>query len=152
MTMPWGATEEPNVEFAMEQSVAPIVVSSGAKSGKSLAAEFARWRTTIVSSALGADSATPGAKRLLNRNQRRHRAHIFIIPSIVAQPVTDGIILGGREEICAGVPAVIGSLAGFLPVGISVRWEGQGELWVCFPASNANPVIVTTCDEIYASG
>jgi hypothetical protein len=229
--MPYGSTEEPDVEFTMEDSVAPAVESSGVRSGKSVAPEFGRWRTVVVSSAVGANSATPGAQRILNRSQRRHRGHIIVTstgsilgvpaqPAVPAttvaaqnvnsypvqvviaangatitnvsvngvtvgtaagtyvvpaygsisiayavavptwvwsavsgtpQPLTDGIILGSKDEICSGQPAIIGSLGGFLAIGSNTRWEAQAELWVCYPASNSASVFVTFCDEVYAS-
>lgn len=68
-----------------------------------------------------------------------------------AQSANDGVIVGSREEITSGQPAVIGSLGGFLDIGTSIPYEAQAELWVCFPASNTGTVIVSVCDEVYAS-
>lgn len=233
MTMPWGSTEEPEVEEHIPQSVPVHVVSSDAKPGKSIAPEFGRWRTFLITSAVGQDSATPGAKRLLNRSLRRHRAHIlvnssagsflstpsvagfpsiatsgtaiqnpfaypvsvvlagftatqvfvngilvgasngtYIVPGYGALSVTftvlgtttpsgipvsnpqnpfDGVIVGGREEIVSGLPMTPGNLGGYLQIGDNVRWESQQELWVAYPASNTAPVLVSVCDEVYAS-
>lgn len=76
------------------------------------------------------------------------------------QPVTDGVIVGGREEIAALLPGgnqpapnplTTYTAGGFLPIGSNLRYESQQELWVAYPSSNVAPVIVTTCDEVYAS-
>jgi hypothetical protein len=151
MTMPWGSTEEPDALFEMSQSTERPVVSSGARPGKSVGAEFGQWRTVVVSNVVNANSITPGATRLLNRSQRRHRAQVFVQASVAGQPVTDGVILGSSGVINSGLPAVIGSLGGFMPIGQGFRYEVQAELWVCYPASNTDAVYVTVCDEIYAS-
>lgn len=149
--MPYGSAEEPDIELVEAPAFAVRVVSSDAKPGKAVAPEFARWRTILVSNVQGPNSITSGAQRLFNRSLRRHRGHIFVLPTITAQTSTDGVILGSREEIASGQPAVPGQLGGFLPIGVSVRWEGQAELWVCYPSTNAAAVYVTTCDEQYAS-
>lgn len=81
MTMPYGSTEEPETEFYLPQSVPVHVASSDVVSEKTVAPEFGRWRTFLITSALGADSATPGARRLLNRNLRRNRAIIKVSAS-----------------------------------------------------------------------
>jgi hypothetical protein len=151
MTMPQGSTEEPTVTFTDQPSIPVHVVSSFAKPGKAIGAEFGRWRTFYVANVLGPYSSTPGAQRLLNRSLRRHRAHIIVNASVVAQPSIDGVIVGGREEITSGSTAIPGQLGGYLQIGDSVRWEVQQELWVCFPSTNTDPVYVTVCDEVYAS-
>jgi hypothetical protein len=151
MTMPQGSAEEPTAQWWMPGSIPPHVVSSDEKPGKSIAPEFGRWRTVLVSNVQNQTSSTPGAVRIANRSLRRHRLHIFVQPTIIAQTTTDGVIIGGRDEINSGNPAVVGSLGGFLPIGASLRWEAQMELWVCYPLSNVNSVFVTVCDEVYAS-
>lgn len=232
MTMPYGTVEEPEVEYTMPESV-PVHVVSSDKDTRRMAAEFGRWRTIIVSSLTGPNSATPGAQRLLNRSQRRHRARIIVnssgnvtttpsvagFPSIATsgvavqnpfnypvqvtlagftatqvfvngiqvgttngtyfvpaygalsvtftvlgsttaagiaqsnpQSVTDGVIVGGRDEIISGVTPVIGSLGGYLQIGDSLTYEAQAELWVCYPSTNTASVYVSVCDEVYAAG
>jgi hypothetical protein len=151
VTMPWGSTEEPDVVETEFQSVPVHVVSTDAKPGKSIGTEFGRWRTVLVSNVVNQTSVTPGATRLLNRSLRRHRAHIIINASVVNQPTIDGVILGSREEINSGMPAVPGQLGGYLQLGDNVRYEAQAELWVCYPLTNTSPVYVTVCDEVYAS-
>lgn len=150
MTMPWGSTEEPDVIETMPESVPVHVVSSDAP--KRIAPEFGQWRTVIVSNVIGAYSATPGAQRLLNRSQRRRRAHIIVNSSVAAQNVQDGIIVGSREAIISGQAATIGGIGGYLQIGDSLTYEAQQELWVCYPVSNTATVYVTVCDEVYASG
>jgi hypothetical protein len=151
MTMPLGSAEEPDVIETGTESIPVHVVSSDAKPGKSIGTEFGRWRTFIVSNVIGPYSITPGAQRLLNRSLRRHRAHIIVNGTVVAQPSIDGVIVGNREEITGGMAAVPGQLGGYLQIGDNVRWEVQQELWVCYPATNTDAVYVTVCDEIYAS-
>lgn len=151
MTIPIGAAEEPDTMMVGRSSIPVHVVSSDAKPGKQLAAEFGRWRTVLVSSAVGPISITPGAARLANRSLRRKRLHIIVNASVINQPSIDGVIVGSREEINAGMPAVPGQLGGYLQIGDSVRWECQAELWVCYPSTNVNPVYVTVCDEQFAS-
>jgi hypothetical protein len=68
-----------------------------------------------------------------------------------AQSSLDGVIIGAREEITSGLPAIPGYLGGYVQLGSNFRWEVQAELWVCFPQTNTGPVYVTVCDEIYAS-
>ena len=151
MTMPYGSAEEPEIA-EIELGTVPVrVVSSDAKPGKSIGTEFGRWRTIVVSSAVNQSSVTPGAQRLLNRSLRRHRAHIIINATVIAQPVIDGVIVGSREEITSGNAATPGLLGGYLQIGDNVRWECQSELWVCYPSTNTNSVYVTICDEVYAS-
>jgi hypothetical protein len=151
MTMPQGSAEEPDVILTEEPTIPVRVVSTDAKPGKAIAAEFGRWRTFLVQNVTGSVSVTPGAQRLINRSLRRHRCHIVVTATVANQPTTDGIIIGSREEINSGNPAVPGQLAGFLPIGVSVRYEAQAELWVCYPSTNTDPVFVTICDEVYAS-
>src|ERR1700729_545501 len=103
-------------------------------------------RTFLVANVLNASSSTPGAQRLVNRSQRRHRAQIFVQPTVAGQPVTDGVLIGSWGEINRGNPAVIGSMGGYLPIGTNMRYEVQAELWVCYPVSNTDPVFVTVCD------
>ena len=276
MTMPYGSTEEPDVIETEKTSIPVRVVSTDAKPGKAIAPEFGRWRTFLVTSALGNDLAVPGARRIANRSLRRHRIHIIINSSVTpvgsspvtaastfaaaasstatlaagasitgfditvgqaasantvpvtvtgatggtltytmtiegtgvaapvlsirfpqpltpanpavgiavtftgnanspagdinvfgltaatgTQPLTDGVIVGGREEIAALVtgggsqpqnnPLNGYTPGGYLQIGDNVRYESQQELWVAYPASNSAPVLVSTCDEVYAS-
>jgi hypothetical protein len=151
MTMPQGSTEEPTVIETMTQSIPVHVVSSDAKPGKTLAAEFGRPRTILVTNTVGAVSVTPGAQRLINRNLRRRRCHIIVNATVVAQPSIDGVMIGSREEINSGVPMVPGNVAGYLQIGDNLRYEAQPELWVAYPSTNTSPVYVTVIDEIYAS-
>jgi hypothetical protein len=150
MTMPQDTTEEPDVQIIGYVSHAPRVQSTG-RGPAGLATEFGRWRTVIVSSAVGPYSITPGAQRLCNRNLNRHRLLIAVQPSIAAQNVLDGVLVGSKEEICSGQPATIGAFGGYLPIGTQLRWEVQSELWVCYLSTNANPVYVTVCDEVFAA-
>jgi hypothetical protein len=151
MTMPFGSTEEPDVIITERESIPVHVVSTSAKPGKSLAAEFARFRTVVVSNTINATSVTPGAARLIARSLRRHEARIIVNASIIAQTVTDGVLIGGRDEINSGNPATIGTMGGYLQIGDSITYKGQGELWVAFPVSNTSPVYVTVLDVQYAS-
>jgi hypothetical protein len=80
------------------------------------------------------------------------------VASIAAKATTDGAIFGSKEEVnaggqggVAGSAAVIGSMGGFLPIGKDLVWKSQAELWVCYPASNANTVYVTVTDFQWAS-
>ena len=150
MTMPEGSTET-EVDFYGSQSRPIHVISTNAKPGKAIAAEFGQWNTVVVANVQGPLSVTPGAQRLINRSLRRHRTHIIVSATVAGQPVTDGVIIGSPGQIASGMPAIPGQLGGFLPIGISVRWEVQQELWVCFPQTNTDSVFVTTCDEQYAS-
>jgi hypothetical protein len=242
MTMPYGSTEEPDINIATVESVPVHVISSDAKPGKSIAPEFGRWRTFLVTNAVGQDIAVPGARRIAARSLRRHRllikvngsgqtinttptvtavpaiatsgtavqnpngvpvnvtlagftaTQVFVngilvgasngtyivpaygsisvtftvvgatttaaIPSTGPQAFTDGVIVGGREEIAALLPggnqAALNPLTtytpgGYLQIGDNVRWESQQELWVAYPSSNTAPVVLTVCDEQYAS-
>jgi hypothetical protein len=151
MTMPYGSTEEPDIEKIGMQSVPIHVVSSSLKPGKPIGAEFGQTRTIIVANAVGPNSVTPGAQRVLNRSLRRYEARISVLPTIVAQTVTDGAIFGAPGLIQSGAAAVIGSLGGFLPIGKDLVWKSQAELWVCYPASNAASVLVTVHDFQWAS-
>jgi hypothetical protein len=151
VTMPQGSAEEPTVTLTEQPTIPVHVVSTDAKPGKNIGTEFGRWRTFLISNTVGPNSATPGAQRLLNRSLRRHRAHIIVNATVAAQTVTDGVIVGGREEIASGSPAIPGQLGGYLQIGDSVRWEVQQELWVCYPSTNVAAVYVTVCDEVYAS-
>jgi hypothetical protein len=154
--MPWGSTEEPEVEFSESATIPVHVVSTDARPEKSLAPEFGRWRTFRVTSAVGNDLAVPGAQRIANRSLRRHRLLIIVNASVAAQTVTDGVIIGGREEIAAlaasNTPLATYTPGGYLAIGNNVRYESQQELWAAYPPSNIAPVIVTVCDETYASG
>jgi hypothetical protein len=152
MTMPQGSTEEPDdVVFTMPESIPVHVASSDVRLEKSISPEFGRWRTIIVSNVVGPLSATPGAQRLVNRSRRRHRTRIVVNASVVNQPVIDGVIIGSRDEITSGLPAVPGQLGGYLQIGDDVPYEAQAELYVCYPSTNTNSVYVTVCDEVYAS-
>jgi len=152
VSMPWGSTEEPETERVELGTVPVHVVSSGIKTEKSVGTEFGRWRTLLVANVVNQDCVTPGGQRLLNRSLRRHRALIGVFATIAAQPVLDGVIVGSPGEIASGNPAVPGRLGGYLPIGSNFRYESQAELWVCYPSTNVNPVYVTICDEVYASG
>lgn len=69
-----GSVEDPMAIQTMTQSVPVHVVSSVAKPGKAIGAEFGRWRTFVfTTSQLSQDTATAGAKRIVNRSLRRHR-------------------------------------------------------------------------------
>jgi hypothetical protein len=153
MTMPYGeyATEEPDMLFVEEQSIAPHVVSSG--KSKSIGAEFGQFRTFLVANVVQGVSSTPGAQRIANRSLRRKRLLIAVMPTIAAQAVLDGAIFGSREFINSGNPMnpSLGIGAGYLQIGISLRWECQQELWVAYPTTNVNSVFVTVCDEVFAS-
>jgi hypothetical protein len=268
VTMPWGSTEEPTTTMTGRESIPVHVVSTDAKPGKTIAPEFARWRTFLISNTVGPNSITPGAQRILNRSLRRHEARIIVngsgtlgspsydgegeaplpvaagqtvaslnggnpippgeytlsgstmlsgtgtvadinnmalyvgatqvtilsngdgneqlfpLPNITFtvpaggavvsikilaagsgtanywasfvgtpanQPNTDGVIIGGREEISSGQPATPGNLAGYLQIGDNVTYKGQQELWVCYPSTNLAPVYVTVLDMQYAS-
>jgi hypothetical protein len=150
-TLPYGAVEEADAVLTERRAFPVHVVSSSAKPVKPIGTEYGQFRTVVVANTVGQDSATPGAKRLLNRNLRRRRAHIIVSPSVVAQAVTDGVIIGSREAIASGLPMTIGNVGGYLPIGTSMRYECQAEVWVSFPVSNTNTVYVTVCDEVYAS-
>jgi hypothetical protein len=91
MTMPQGSTEEPSVTLTGQPSIPVHVVSSYAKPGKSIGTEFGRWRTFLVTSTVGNDSATPGARRLLNRSLRRHRAHIIVNAALASSTPFGGV-------------------------------------------------------------
>lgn len=82
-------------------------------------------------------------------------ATIIATPANTGQASTDGVVVGSRDFIANSQavvsPYIAGLGAGFLPVGTSLRWECQAELWAAFPPSNANAVLVTVCDEMYAS-
>lgn len=72
-------------------------------------------------------------------------------PSLPSFP-NDGVIVGTRQEILSGVPAIPGQLGGYLQIGDNIRYESQAELWVCWPATNGGQAVyVTTCDEVWAS-
>jgi hypothetical protein len=73
------------------------------------------------------------------------------IPTSGPQPITDGVILGSREEITSGMPATPGTLAGYMQIGDNLRYAVQQELWVAYPSTNAGPVYVTICDQLYSS-
>lgn len=125
--MPYGSAEEPEVEVIGMQSVPVHVVSSDAKPGKSIGTEFGRWRTFLVSSALGADSATPGARRLLNRSLRRHRALISVYPSAASftstpavTPVPAIATSGTAVQNPNGVPVSV-TLTGFTATQVFVN-------------------------------
>src|ERR1700752_2934373 len=117
MTMPEGSAEEPDVMITGMESVPVHVVSTDAKPGKSIAPEFGRWRTVLVANVVGPNSITPGAQRLFNRSLRRHRGHIIVNATVAGQPVTDGVLIGSREEITSGQAAIPGQLGGYLQVG-----------------------------------
>lgn len=154
MTMPWGSAEEPTAEIVGEESVAVRVVSTDARPEKSFAPEFGNWRTFVVSPAVGNDMATPGAVRIAQRSLRRHRLHIMVNSTVVNQPFIDGVIIGSRTDIEAALNAsnvLLYNPGGYIRQGTSLRWESQQELWACYPSSNTNAVLVSVCDEQYAS-
>jgi hypothetical protein len=79
-----------------------------------------------------------------------------ITATLQPQPITDGVLLGSRDwanNISAVVSPYVAGITsgGFVPVGQSFRWEVQSELWAAFPPSNSGSVLVTVCDEQYAS-
>jgi hypothetical protein len=82
-----------------------------------------------------------------------YAAQVVATPEAAAgnNSATDGILIGGREEITSGAAANIGSLGGYLQIGDNITYRAQQELWVCYPASNAGPVYVTVLDMQYAS-
>ena|ERR1700756_3531884 len=160
MTMPYGSAEEPSLMLTETESVPVHVVSTNAKPGKSIAPEFGRWRTFLIANVLGNDLSVPGAKRIANRSLRRHRLLVGVFATVAAQTVTDGVIVGSREEIAALIPGgnqpspsplTTYTPGGYIPIGTSFRWEAQQELWAAYPVSNVASVIVTVCDEQYAS-
>lgn len=77
------------------------------------------------------------------------------IASTNPQSALDGALFGNRDFIQNSQqvlsPYLAGSGGGFLPIGDNERWECQQELWAAYPPSNTAPVLVTTCDEVYAS-
>ena len=84
-------------------------------------------------------------------------AQIIATPQVAgAQAVTDGVLLGSRDwannsqAVLSPFIAGVGG-GGFVQVGDSLRWECQAELWVAFPPSNSGAVLVTVCDEQWAS-
>jgi hypothetical protein len=124
MTMPWGSTEEPTDVQQMEQSIPVRVVSTGARSGKSIGTEFGRWRTYTVANTINNDSATPGAQRLLNRSLRRHRAHILVNtggPVIQAAPTLPSIATSGVAVQNTTGNTVVATLAGFTATQVFVN-------------------------------
>jgi hypothetical protein len=79
-----------------------------------------------------------------------------ITATLQPQSLTDGVLLGSRDfannSAALVTPYVAGVTGGgFIPVGQSTRWECQAELWVAFPPSNTGAILVTVCDEQYAS-
>jgi hypothetical protein len=151
MTMPWGSAEEPMETLVGTQSVPIHVASSALKPGKNLPAEIGRIRTIIVANVVGPYSVTPGAQRVLVRSQQRTEARISVLASQAAQATTDGAIFCSPAEAQTGQPASVGLLGGFLPIGKDLVWKSQAELWVVYPASNANTVYVTVSDFTYIS-
>lgn len=105
-------------------------------------------------------TTTGGTAILAQANAAGTAASIYAA-QVVATPVTgsagggnaltDGVIVGGREEIASGQPAIPGQLGGYLQIGDNADYESQQELWVCYPATNQGPVYVTTCDLTYGS-
>lgn len=79
-----------------------------------------------------------------------------ITATLQPQSSTDGVLVGSRDFANNSAATVSPYLAGitsggFIPVGHALRWECQAELWVAFPPSNSGSVLVTVCDEQYAS-
>lgn len=147
MTMPLGSTEEPTVKFTERESIPVHVVSTTARPGKNIAPEFGRFRTVTV-------TPTSGPQRLVARSLRRHETRIIVNAGIVNQPVIEGVLVGGRDEINAGNPAAIGTggMGGYLQIGDNVTYKAQGELWVIAPTpANTGVVYVTVLDTQYAS-
>ena len=150
MTMPEGSAEEPEIVLWGSESKPFHVVSSTARPSKRLAPEFGRFKTVVVSSAIGPYSITPGAQQLFPRSLRRNEGRFRVVASAVAQTVTDGVIISSKEAITSGV-AAIGSSGGYYPIGTSDIYKGQGELWVCQAPGNSAIVYVTIEDCQYAS-
>lgn len=95
MTMPYGSTEEPDVEVIGHQSVPVHLASSDLKPSRQSASEFGQTRTIVVANVVGPLSVTPGAQRVLNRSQRRHEARISVLASVTGAP-------GGSSTSVAG--------------------------------------------------
>jgi hypothetical protein len=76
---------------------------------------------------------------------------VYGTQTVGGNAATDGVIFGARDEINTGIPAVIGQLGGFLPIGKDLVFKSQAELWVCYPVSNAAAVYVTVTDFQWAS-
>lgn len=153
MTIPWGTDEEPEIELTAIPVQPVHVVSSDAELTRPAATEFGRWKTLLVANVVpvGITSA-PGAMQICNRNLRRRRLRIIVSLSVAAQPVTDGVIVGSRDFIHSGVPMNPANInGGYLPLGTSLTYEAQQELWAAYPLTNTDSVYVTVCDEIYAS-
>jgi|SRR5215469_874169 len=120
MTMPIDTVEEPDVQIIGHVSVPPHTMSSDAKPGRGIAAEFGRWRTVLVSSTLGADTATPGAKRLANRNLNRHRLLAAVYSSVTNAGQT--VAQTFNTVTGPGAGATIATL-GVLPAGVyNIAW------------------------------
>jgi hypothetical protein len=68
-----------------------------------------------------------------------------------AQSSNDGVLVGTSGEINSNVTMTPGVVGGFLDIGTNLRWEAQSELWVAYPVTNTGPVLVSVCDEVYAS-
>lgn len=151
MTMPQGSAEEPDVILTAKESIPVHVVSSDARPVRQTGTEFGRFHTFIVANTPNQLTAAPGAQRVLNRSLRRREARIFVLASIAAQPVIDGVIFGSREEINSGMAASPGLLGGIIPIGQAFDYKSQAELWVCYPTTNTNTVYVTVVDFQYAS-
>lgn len=77
---------------------------------------------------------------------------IVIELSGATQSSADGVIIGNPQFINSGLAMTPGNIgAGFLSIGDSESWECQQELWAAFPSTNVGPVLVSVCDEVYAS-
>jgi hypothetical protein len=148
--MPIGSVEEPQATYKMAESFPAHVVSSDMPlGGKSIGTEHGNWRTLLF-------NATIGPQKLCNRSPRRKRLLLAVYATTAAQNVLDGVLLGSRDwannsaAIVSPYIAGVGA-GGFIPIGQSLRWECQSELWAVFMPANTQPVLVTVCDEQYAS-
>jgi hypothetical protein len=152
MTMPWGSAEEPD-DLLTELPTQPVhVVSSDARLSKAIGTEFGQWRTFLITNVVGTVSSTPGAVRLCTRSLRRRRLRIIVNSSQAGQSTQDGIIVGSSAFINSGIPMTPGNLGGgYLQIGDNVPYESQQELWAAYPTTNVGPVLVSVCDEVYAS-
>lgn len=78
---------------------------------------------------------------------------IVLVLAVASQATTDGVVVGNAGVICSGQPMtpLQGIGAGYIQTGQSLRWECQQELWAAYPASNVGNVVISVCDEAYAS-
>jgi hypothetical protein len=77
---------------------------------------------------------------------------ILLDLSSVTQSSQDGVIVGSSAFINSGISMTPGNTGGgYLQIGDNVPYESQQELWAAYPTTNVGPVLVSVCDEIYAS-